>query len=155
MRHSRSYRVISEFHFCIFAVLLFHISLPGKTEKSAKPITSRLCGYKKDHAIDCLNKQFILRGVFQYTSPFSLLVLCFYLTIKRSFYQVLLHSRFLNFCEWQFIMYFPQDPLFQRHYFLISAHKPNQNFIARPYRDFLNDSHGQRIVIFLDLQVSS
>ena len=47
MRHSRSYRVISEFHFCIFAVSLFHVSLPGKTEKSAKPIASRLCGYKK------------------------------------------------------------------------------------------------------------
>ena len=65
MRHSRSYRVISEFHLCIFAVSLFHVSLPGKTEKSAKPITSRLCGYKKDHATDCLNKQFTLRGVFQ------------------------------------------------------------------------------------------
>lgn len=65
MRHSRSYRVISEFHLCIFAVSLFHVSLPGKTEKSAKPITSRLCGYKKDHATDCLNKQFALRGVFQ------------------------------------------------------------------------------------------
>ena len=64
MRHSRSYRVISEFHFCIFVVSLFHVSFPGKTEKSAKPITSRLCGYKKDHAIDCLNKQFTLRGVF-------------------------------------------------------------------------------------------
>ena len=64
MRHSRSYCVISEFHLCIFAVSLFHVSLPGKTEKSAKPITSRLCGYKKDPAIDCLNKQFILRGVF-------------------------------------------------------------------------------------------
>ena len=47
MRHSRSYRVISEFHLCIFAVSLFHVSLPGKTEKSAKPIASRLCGYKK------------------------------------------------------------------------------------------------------------
>ena len=65
MRHSRSYRVISEFHFCIFVVSLFHVSLPGKTEKSAKPVASRLCGYKKDHAIDCLNKQFTLRGVFQ------------------------------------------------------------------------------------------
>lgn len=64
MRHSRSYRVISEFHLCIFAVSLFHVSLPGKTEKSARPITSRLCGYKKDYATDCLNKQFTLRGVF-------------------------------------------------------------------------------------------
>ena len=66
MRHSRSYRVISEFYFCIFVVSLFHVSFPGKTEKSAKPITSRLCGYKKDHAIDCLNKQFTLRGVFHF-----------------------------------------------------------------------------------------
>ena len=74
MRHSRSYRVISEFHLCIFAVSLFHVSLPGKTEKSAKPITSRLCGYKKDHATDCLNKQFTLRGVFhmEVTTRFEL-----------------------------------------------------------------------------------
>ena len=71
----------------------------------------------------------------------------------RSFYQVLFHFRFLIFCERQFIMCFSQGSLLQRHYFLIAANEPNQNFITRPHRDSLNNPRSQRIVILLDLQI--
>ena len=43
--------------------------------------------------------------------------------------------------------------LYQLHCLFIAADEPYFNFIARPHRDFFNDSRGQRIVIFLDLQI--
>lgn len=43
--------------------------------------------------------------------------------------------------------------LYQLHCLFIAADEPYFNFIARPHRDFLNDSRSQRIVIFLDLHI--
>ena len=43
--------------------------------------------------------------------------------------------------------------LCQLHCLFVAADKPYFNFIARPHRDFLNDSRSQRIVIFLDLHI--
>lgn len=126
MRHSRSYRVISEFHLCIFAVSLFRVSLPGKTEKSAKPITSRLCGYKKDHATDCLNKQFTLRGVFH---SFGFRILDTSVTFRFSFFiqpfdflLLLWNFNFLKFmCHW----FLPQKPICNVMYILYIYNTPS------------------------------
>ena len=43
--------------------------------------------------------------------------------------------------------------LCQPHGLFVAADEPYFNFIACPYRNFLNDSRGQRIVIFLNLQI--